>query len=377
MDETSPQRPGPVPEKVLLLQTAFIGDVIFISPLVHAIKQAYPQARLTLMVRPAKAEVAACIPGVDDVATFDKRGREAGLFGLLRAARKIRRQGFDLLIAPHRSTRSALLAHFSRIPLRVGYRCGLGRLCYHLALRPDGDELCRLVQDQQLLRRVGIDPAGHKLRLKAPPQHRQLVTEFLRANGLPGETRLVALCIGSVWPTKRWPPVYFASLAESLFERGYRPVLFGGGDEIEIADEIERVVPGKVLSCVGNSLTETAALIDRCEMAVGSDSGLTHMARALGVPSVLIYGPTDSHQHRFEERCQVLAAKVPCRPCSRHGHNRCPERHHDCMRLVSPEQVMDALRQIAGVQTPVPADGGQARVAGDRARRPRRDAIEL
>ena len=352
-DETGSQ-PSQHPGRVVVVQTAFVGDVVFASPVIHALRQAYPQAHLALMVRPDKAELAACIPGLDQVLTFDKRGRESGLTGLFRAAGKLKRGRFDLLISLHRSARSALLAKLSSIQLRLGFRSGLGGLGYHIAVVPSVHEPCRLFQEFDLLKRIGVEPDGYHLRLKAPADQVEYLEAFNRSKGLQSDAKLVALCIGSLWPTKRWPPVYFSSLAESLKERSYQPVLFGGGEELGIAREIEKLVADPMLSCVGNSLVESAALLSKCQMAVGGDTGLTHMARALGVPTVAIYGPTDQRQHCFDDRSRVLAAKIQCRPCSRHGQNRCPERHHDCVRLVSPERVMDAFREISNLQTPVP-----------------------
>ncbi len=358
------------PRRIVLVQPGFVGDVVFTSPLVHALKEAYPQAEVTLMVRPERAEVAGCIPGVEGILVFDKRGVESGPSGLLKASRKLRRGRFDVLIAPHRSSRTALLAALSGVPRRVGYRCGLGRMCYHQAVPVKENEPCRLFQDFHLIEALGVKPTDSRVRLKVPSKQSSYLDSFHRANGLKPEARLVALCIGSVWPTKRWPAIYFASLAGALRERAYNPVLFGGQDDLPIAVEIEKAVAGRkrdstpgvvpgdlrveLVSCVGNSLAEAAALLDRCEMAVGGDTGLTHMARALGVPTAIIYGPTDHHVHAFGERTKVLFAKIKCRPCHRHGQNRCPELHHDCMRLVSPEQVLDAFREIAGLQTPVP-----------------------
>jgi heptosyltransferase-2 len=344
------------PQKVVVVQTAFIGDVVFTSPLVHAIKTTYPETSLTLLVRPSSAEVAECIPGVDRVLTFDKRGEESGPLGTWRAAKRIRREKYDLLISPHRSARTATLAWLTGIPLRVGYKNGLGRMAYHVAVPPDAEEVCSLTQDFGLLKKIGIEPAGTRLRLKGPEGKWPYIEEYFGRHGLTMQSKLVALCIGAYWPTKRWPHVYFASLGESLKERGYEPVLFGGPNERSIATQIEEALKVPLVSCVGNTLAESAALLEKCEMAVGGDSGLTHMARALGVPTVLIYGPTDPRMHTFGEKTKVLTAKVKCRPCSRHGQRKCSERHHDCMRMVSPENVLDALKEITTLQTPVPRE---------------------
>jgi heptosyltransferase-2 len=347
------------PRKVVLVQTAFIGDVVFVSPLVHAIKQTFPQSSVSLLVRPSSAEVAQCIPGVDRVLTFDKRGEESGPLGTWRAAQRIRREKYDLLVSPHRSARTAALAWLSGVPLRVGYKNGLGRMAYHIAVPGNPREVCSLTQDFELLKKIGIEPAGTRLRLKGPEGQWPYIEEFFSRHQLTLKSKLVALCIGAFWPTKRWPHVYFASLGESLKERGYEPLLFGGPNELVIATKIEEALKVPLISCVGNTLAESAALLQRCQMSVGGDSGLTHMSRALGVPTVLIYGPTDPRMHTFGEKTKVLTAKVKCRPCSRHRQPRCPERHHDCMRLVSPENVLDALREITTLQTPVPRDKPQ------------------
>jgi len=327
---------------------------VFTSPLVHAIKETYPESSVSLLVRPSAAEVAECIPGVDKVLTFDKRGEESGPLGTWRAAQRIRREKYDLLVSPHRSARTATLAWLTGIPLRVGYKNGLGRMAYHVAAPPSAEEACFLTQDLELLKKIGIEPAGTRLRLKGPEGKWPYIEEFFSRHKLTLKSKLVALCIGAFWPTKRWPPVYFASLGESLKERGYEPLLFGGPNERAIATKIEEVLKVPLNSCVGNTLAESAALLQKCDMSVGGDSGLTHMSRALGVPTVLIYGPTDPRMHTFNEKTKVLTAKVKCRPCSRHGPRKCSERHHDCMRLVSPENVLDALKEITTLQTPVP-----------------------
>ena len=344
----------------MVLQTAFIGDVVYTSPLVHAIKQQYPDASISLLVSPRAKDIARCIPGVDEVITFDKHGQDAGPVGVLRMAQRIRNQRFDLLVSPHRSFRTAMLAMFTGIPMRVGYCNGLGRLAYHATVKPNSKRTSALVKDLELLEKVNIQPSGTTLRLKGPEDKQPYVRYFYRRNNLEADAKLVSLCIGAFWETKRWPAVYFASLSESLKERGYLSVLFGGPNERGIATEIENALGEPVMSCVGNSLSESAALMERCVMAVGGDSGLTHMADALGVPTVFIYGPTDQRQHSFGGKTKVLTAKVKCRPCSRHGPRRCPERHHDCMRLVSPENVLAGVKDLITFQTAsVPEKNGQ------------------
>ncbi len=336
-----------------IVQTAFVGDVIFASPLAQAIKARHPQARLALVVRAAQAEVAACIPGVDEVVVFDKRGADRGPVGLWRAARRLRGR-FDVLLSLHRSTRSGLLAYLSGIPLRVGFRQGPWRLAYHRAVPWNEAEPAPLPQYLRLLEAIDIPAQNPQLRLQAPPDSQRRIEAFrLRHPRLPPGP-WVALCIGSVWATKRWPAVYFASLAALLSRSGYHALLLGGPGERDIESEIRRAATVELFSDVGGTLSNAAALLSGCAAAVGGDSGLAHMARALGIPSVVLFGPTDARSQFFDRRSRPLAARVKCRPCSHHGPRRCPEGHHDCMRLISPQEVAEAVFELLSPRCPTP-----------------------
>ncbi|NMB75877.1 MAG: lipopolysaccharide heptosyltransferase II [Myxococcales bacterium] len=336
-----------------IVQTAFVGDVIFASPLAQAIKSRHPQARLALVVRAAQAEVASCIPGVDEVVIFDKRGADRGPVGLWRAARRLRGR-FDVLLSLHRSTRSGLLAYLSGIPLRVGFRQGPWRLAYHRAVPWREAEPAPLPQYLRLLEAIGIPAQNPQLRLQAPPDSPRRIEAFrLRHPELPPGP-WVALCIGSVWATKRWPAVYFASLAALLSRSGYHALLLGGPGERDIESEIRRAATVEIFSDVGGTLSDAAALLSGCAAAVGGDSGLAHMARALGIPTVVLFGPTDARAHLFDRRSRPLTAQVKCRPCSRHGPQRCPKGHHDCMRLISPQEVAEAVFDLLSPRCPTP-----------------------
>jgi len=339
--------------RVAILQTAFVGDVVFASPLVEALKTRNPAAHVALVVRPAQAEVAACIPGVDEVVAFDKRGADRGLLGLWRTARRLRGR-FDILLSLHRSSRSGLLAFFSGIPLRVGFRRGPWRLAYHRAEPWDEAQPAHLLQYLRLLETIGVVAPTARLRLRPPDDRLRRIEAFrIRHRNLP-DGPWVGLCIGSVWLTKRWPAVYFSSLAGMLRQRGLQPVLLGGPDERGIEAEIRSTGPAEIASDVGGSLSDAAALLSNCSAAVGGDTGLAHMARALDVPTVMLFGPTDPRAHLFDRRTRVLTARVKCRPCSRHGPRRCPERHHDCMRLISPQEVAEALLQLLAPRAQTP-----------------------
>lgn len=325
------------PKRIAVLQTAFIGDVVFTSPLARALKVAWPRARLTMVTMPKAAPLAACIPGVDRVVALDKRGKDSGLAGLARVAREL--ECPEVVFVPHPSLRSALLAYKSGAPVRVGHQGFWTRPFYTVAVQRWERE--PFVQNSlDLARAVGID-GSPELRLVAPPAEVEKVAPVL------GEKPCVGLAIGSEWATKRWPAESFAALADLCLERGWRPVLLGAPAERPLAAAVRAAMrAGEPLDLVGNTILESVGAISLMKAIVGGDSGLLHIGRAVGVASLLLFGPTDPGLHNFEPQAQALRLGLECQPCHRHGPPTCPLGHHDCMRKLDVERVWSALNGL-------------------------------
>jgi len=343
-------------EKIVVLQTGFIGDVVLTTPLVFGLMERYPNAAVSIVVGSEKVALAKCIPGIDQVILFDKRDADAGLRGLFRAASRLRRHRFDLLVAPHRSSRTALLGAWARIPRRIGFWIGPAGLLFTDRVRIRRSERCRLEQDFDLLRHLGAEPSSHRPHLVPPGKAEAYAREFISGHGLESK-RLVGVCIGAHWLTKRWPVENLAQLCLKVTALGLEPLLFGGPEESDVENEVRatlRRLDGDcratdLYSCLGNSLVESLALLQRCSVVVGPDSGLTHLARAAGTQTVVLYGPTDHGLHVHAAGSTALYADIECRPCHRHGQKHCPLGHHKCMRDLSPEAVIAAV--VARVRT--------------------------
>jgi ADP-heptose:LPS heptosyltransferase len=188
-------------------------------------------------------------------------------------------------------------------------------------------------------------------RLLEPPRAaRDAVTATL-----PGDVRAVALMPGARWATKRWPARYFAEVAAASMAAGIVPVLLGAPDEAALLEEVcamsrrashhaDRAAPLPI-TCAG-PWSAIVAWLERCAVAVGNDSGLTHLAEAVGTPVVALFGPTVP-AFGFAPRLPASTAvevPLPCRPCSLHGGARCPLEHHDCLSGLLPERVLTVLR---------------------------------
>ena len=320
-----------------IIQTAFLGDVVFTSPLVRVLKRAYPKAHLTFVATPKAATLARCIPGVDAVIAFDKRQADSGFFGLLRVAKAMGRP--DVVLAPHPSFRTALLAKLSGAKIRVGHDDLWTRRLYSHTVqsRPREPFVQRYLDLARALHLEG-DP---ELALDPPLAEEQAARALFK-----GE-RTLGLVVGSEWATKRWQPESFAALADLCDRAGYQTVLLGAPSEKPIAAAILSAVKRRrPLDAVGNTIPETLGMLSALDGVVGGDSGLLHMSRALGRPTLILFGPTDPGAHNLEPHAQAIRLGIECQPCHPHGPMVCPLGHHDCMRKLTVERVFDALQSV-------------------------------
>lgn len=336
------------PSNLLVLQTAFLGDVVLTTPLFRALRRAYPQARLTLLTTPAARPLVEEDPHLDAIFTYDKKAREP----LSAVIRKVRAGRFDALVSPHRSHRSALIALASGIPFRVGYAESGFPFAYHRRVRRDMrlHEVDRILA---LLRGLGVEPEASDRVLCAgyTPRETAQVEEILRGAGVEPGVKLAGLCPGSVWATKRWLPEGFANVGKKLAERGYRPVIVGGPDDRAVADEVAALIGPAAVNAAGRTpLKALAAWLDSFSIFISNDSAPLHVAAARDVPTVAVFGATTRSLGftPFHARSRVVEASLPCRPCGLHGGKSCPEGHFDCMRGVTPEAVLAACDELLG-----------------------------
>ena len=319
------------PRNVLVIQPAFLGDVVFTSALVDSIGARFPAARIDVCVTPRGRDIVLAMPRASAPIVFDKRGVDRGPRGLLRAAARV--EGKDLAVLPHRSLRSGLLARLARIPRRVGFRGAPGSLLYTERVRSAGDTF--LGQEARLALALGATPLP--MRLHARGEWMEAVDVTIRHLGA-----FAALCIGSEWATKIWPAARFAGLAEALWRQGLVPVLVGGPGEREAAAAVNSAARVKCIDTTGNTVGEALALLSQAALCVGGDTGLVHAARALGTPTVALFGPTAPGRHVFGPRSRAVSLALECSPCSAHGQARCPLGHHKCLRDLDVERVLDA-----------------------------------
>ena len=314
----------------LVIQTSFLGDTILTTPLLMQLAR---RGAVDVVVTPASATLLANHPAVRRILVYDKRGADRGLGGFLDLGRQLRAEHYDVAFLAQGSLRSGALALLSRAPSRVGFDTSAGRWFYtkRVAYRDDLHHAARLLR---LARPNGRPATLDELKPSLFPgdAERSAVDARLAAAGVRSGELIVALAPGSVWGTKRWP--YYPELGAMLAPRA-RVVVVGGPEDADLAKAIVSAVPQAVDATGKLSLLASAELIGRAAVIVTNDSSPLHLASAMGTPTIAIFGPTvPSFGFGPLAPGSVVAGHdaLPCRPCDRHGPQRCPLGHHKCMR---------------------------------------------
>lgn len=323
-------------DRVLVIQTAFLGDVVLTTPLLAVL--AARHGPVDVVTTPAAAVLLATHPAVRQVIPFDKKGKDRGWLGGIRMAGRLREQGYTRAYLPHRSWRSGALALVARIPERIGFADGARYLYTETRPRPvGGHEVERLLA---LANDGGNSPPPVDLALTEAD--RAAAAAWLTQHGVNAE--FIAVAPGSIWGTKRWP--YYGALVAAL---DGPVVVIGGPEDRDLAEEITQAAPDRVRNAGGLPLRVSAALIERARLLVTNDSAPLHLATAVGTPIVAIFGPTVpvfGFGPRGSRDVVVEHHHLSCRPCSRHGPQRCPLGHHRCMRELKLETVLATIKAI-------------------------------
>lgn len=332
----------------LVVQTSFIGDVVLTTPLLRRLAE---DGDVDVITTPIGATLLTGHPAVRRVITYDKRGRDSGPFGFLSLSMDAR--GADRAYLAQGSTRSAALALSAGIGTRIGFDTSDGRWLYseRVEYRDDWHHARRLLSlaDVALAAEAeSLTDSAIRPSLFPAPSDIAAVDALLAHRTRP----LVALAPGSAWGTKRWPG--YAALAASLAP-DHDIAVVGSAADASLAAEIAAAAPGRTLDGCGNlSLLGSAELIRRAQVLVTNDSAPQHLASAMGTPTVAIFGPTVptfGFGPLAPGSRTIGRTALACRPCDRHGPQRCPLGHWRCMHEITPQEVHEMTRAVIAEET--------------------------
>jgi heptosyltransferase-2 len=329
---------------VLVIQTSFLGDMVLTTPLLAFLAQT---DQVDVVCTPAAAALLANHPSVREVIRYDKRGADRGASGFTQLASTLRARRYRAAYLAQGSPRSGALALAAGVRKRIGFATSAGRLFYTTRIPP----VENIHHAARLLSLATGDPLADVPRELLRPRLYPGDAEHLAVNRVLGDSLsdgpLIALAPGSVWATKRWP--FYAELARELNERG-RIVIVGTEADRPLATEIVAATNGTTVDATGRlSLLASAELIGRASLLVSNDSAPLHLASAMNTPTIAIFGPTvpDFGFGPLADRALIAGhPELACRPCDRHGPQRCPLGHWRCMREITPVAVASLANDL-------------------------------
>jgi heptosyltransferase-2 len=334
-------------EKILVIQTAFIGDAILTLPMVQKLKELFPLSEIDVVAIPSTSLIFSSSPEVNNVLILDKRGKHKTLPGFLKFCFMVKKCKYTRIYSPHRSLRSSLLVLLSGVKETYGFSKNSLRQVYkHIVeYNPAHHEV------QRNLDLIGGAEENWRIlpKITISNEVEDKVSKYLVKAGISG--KIIALAPGSVWATKKYPSEYFIQVAEQLNKRDFFVILTGGIEDKNICDSIrDSVNSNKVISAAGDlSLIESIELFKRCSLVICNDSAPTHMAMCAGTKALTIYCSTVASFgfYPYSEGSQWLSYdNLSCKPCGIHGYRKCPVKTFDCGLNLKPLQVIKKVEEM-------------------------------
>ncbi|MGB7061616.1 MAG: lipopolysaccharide heptosyltransferase II [Candidatus Zixiibacteriota bacterium] len=332
-------------KRILIIQTAFIGDVILCTPLIKGLKKTFPDSFISFLLIPETENVLENNPHLSEILVYDKR-KNKGIGSFLQIIIRVKQGEFDLAVIPHRSLRSALLAYLSRIPVRIGFDKSTGsflftrQVVYNNNVHEVDRNLSLLLDFSSRLKDTSPE-------LFPSSEDFSYARKLLSDSGITEGDKIVCVAPCSVWATKRWLPERFAEVADLLLREARAKVIFLGSEEDRALCEktansmTERpaVLAGKT------SVLQSAAIVSFCKVILSNDSAPVHIASAMKIPAVAIFGSTvpEFGFAPYGVNHVIIQKKMECRPCGIHGKRKCPKEHFRCMREITTEEVFQAV----------------------------------
>ncbi len=342
--------------KFLIVGPSWVGDMVMAQGLFISLRQQHPDAVIDVLAPHGCKDLLQRMPQVRNAITLDIGHGEFGLGKRWRLGKTLARNKYDQAIVLPNSFKSALVPLFARIPVRTGWRGEARNVLLNDCRRLDKPNYPLMVE-----RFVALAyPAGQPLPETLPRPALQFdaqQTTALRSQLLLHDARpILVLCPGAEFgPSKQWPEEYFAEVASHYIDAGYQTWILGSAKDKEVGTRIQaRLDNGRADWCRNlcgmTSLGDAIDLMAAASAVVSNDSGLMHVAAALGLPLVVVYGSTSAgFTPPLADRVRTLSLQLSCSPCFK---RTCPLGHHNCMQQLHANQVIGALAELLNQEAP-------------------------
>jgi heptosyltransferase-2 len=327
-------------KKILLIQTAFTGDVVLATPVAEKLHKFFPDAQIDFLVRKGNESLLAGHPFIRNVFVFDKKKRKLkNIFALLR---KVRKEKYDVVVNMHRFASSGIIAGFSKAKERIGFDKNPFSFRYTKKITHEiGNGKHEVRRNLDLIAHL-TDDKTERPKLYPADADRKIISFHLNSGPF------VCMAPTSVWFTKQWAKEKWIELIR-MIPSAYRIYLLGGPGDKKLCDEILKTAGRENVANLAGQLSflQSAALMEKAKMNYVNDSAPMHFCSAMNAPVKAIYcstipafgfGPLSDDSRIIETE-----EKLTCRPCGLHGHEECPEVHFKCALTIDVKKVMGEL----------------------------------
>jgi heptosyltransferase II len=334
-------------ERILVRAPNWVGDLVMALPAIEGIRASCPNAEITVMVKPPLEELLLGNPAVDHIFSFDKKKDYDGPSGIARLIKEIRVKKFTRAILLQNAFEAAVIAFLAMVPEREGYATdGRGMMLTRgVKVSRETKKKHQIYYYLDLLEKLGMKPAGEKPRLYLLDSDRQYADVLLDESGAGGP--IIGINPGAQYgAAKKWHPERFGAVADKLAqEYGATVLIFGGPGDAGPAAAVQASMKAAAVNLAGKtSLRGLMSLIARCSLFITNDTGPMHIASALDVPTLAVFGSTNAAATGpYSSNRRVVREPVNCSPCLK---RTCPLKHYRCMEKVSVPMVLEAARSM-------------------------------
>lgn len=333
-------------KRILVIQTAFIGDAILTLPMIQKLKEILPDALIDVISIPQTKDLFENSPHVNKVYSYNKKGNQKSIFSLIKFANELKKNKYTHIYSPHRSFRSSMLVYLLNAEKSFGFDTASFSFVYKRTVKYDKSS--HEVNRNLKLAGMKIENDNWKIlpEIKSSPECEIKIDNIVKDIVNP----IAAIAPGSVWQTKKYPEVSFEKLTEYLIAKNYFIIFIGGQTDYEICERLSNRVNNWSLNCAGKlTIVESIELLRRCKLLISNDSAPTHMGMAADIPVLTIYCSTipEFGFYPYNKYSSYLSLDgLECKPCGIHGRKSCPINTFDCGLKLTPDKVIAKLEEM-------------------------------
>lgn len=345
-------------QNIAIVKLSAIGDIVHALPVASALRKRYPKSHLTWIVEGKGREIVDGNPNLDEIIVFEKarwlkefpypHRTIPVLWNIIRFARRLHKANFDLVIDLQGLIKSGILTWLTGGNTRIGFsadycRESVNTRFTNLHVTPPQEDVHIIDQCLSLVRGLETDTEHKQFKIHVPEKEQEYIEKFLKKNEVAIDKFLLIINPGAGWDTKQWGVENYAQLADRLIgDLGLEVIFLWGPSELDLVKSIQKKMQQQALRACPTTLKQSMALMQRAQLFVSGDTGPLHIAAALNIPCVGIYGPSSPERNGpYGKMHRVVQTDISCRNCFRRF---CSSK--ECMKSIPVNKVIETIRNM-------------------------------